>query len=61
METESGRRKIINHDRDREIHPLVNDLQHQRFGKPRRGLQFLTLRWISLSLYKVIVNSYNPL
>ena len=37
-------RKIINHHIEggtRESHPRVQDLQHPRLGKPRRGLQIL--------------------
>ena len=37
-------RKIINHHikgGTRESHPRVQDLQHPRLGKPRRGLQIL--------------------
>ena len=32
----------------RESHPRVQDLQHPRLGKPRRGLQIWTLGWDSL-------------
>ena len=41
------RRKLINHHiagRTRESHPRVQDLQHPRLGKPRRGLQILDTR-----------------
>ena len=37
-------RKIINHHIEggtREYHPRVQDMQHPRLGKPRRGLQIL--------------------
>ena len=40
-------RKIINHHIEggtRESHPRVQDLQHPRLGKPRRGLQILDTR-----------------
>ena len=40
-------RKIIkNHIEGgtREFHPRVQDLQHPRLGKPRRGLQILDTR-----------------
>ena len=53
--------------RDRENHPRVKcmHLQSSRLGKPRCGLQIfdtrmdLTLRWISLSLYEGVVDSYS--
>ena len=40
-------RKIIKHhieEGTRESHPRVQDLQHPRLGKPRRGLQILDTR-----------------
>ena len=40
-------RKIINHYIEggtQESHPRVQDLQHPRLGKPRRGLQILDSR-----------------
>ena len=40
-------RKIINHHIEggtRESHPRVQDLQHPRLGKPRRGLQIFDTR-----------------
>ena len=40
-------RKIINHHIEggtRESHPRVQDLQHLRLGKPRRGLQIFDTR-----------------
>ena len=40
-------RKIIKHRIEggtRESHPRVQDLQHPRLGKPRRGLQILDTR-----------------
>ena len=40
-------RKIIKHHIEggtRESHPRVQDLQHPRLGKPRRGLQILDTR-----------------
>ena len=40
-------RKIINHDSEggtRESQLRVQDLQHPRLGKPRRGLQILDTR-----------------
>ena len=43
----ASRRKIINHHVagvTRESHPRVQDLQHPRLGKPRRGLQILDTR-----------------
>ena len=40
-------RKIIKHHIEggtRESHPRVQDLQHPRLGKPRRGLQIFDTR-----------------
>ena len=59
MGIESGRRKIINHDF---VQGQENPPSCQRFarlGKPRRGLQIFDTRVDSLSLNKVVVDSYN--
>ena len=58
-------RKIINHHIEggtRESHPRVQDLQHPRLGKPRRGLQILDTRmgFPSPSL-NVVLDSINLL
>ena len=42
-----SRKKLIKHNvagGTRESHPRVQDLQHPRLGKPRRGLQILDTR-----------------
>ena len=62
-----SRRKIINHHvtgggGTRESHPRVQDLQHPRLGKPRRGLQILDTRMGFPRPYRnVVIDSINPL
>ena len=60
MRIESGRRKIINHGfvQGQGNPPRVKDLQRPRPGKLVVDFKSLTLGWISLSLYKAVVDSY---
>ena len=54
-------RKIINHhivEGKRESHPRVHDLQHQRLGKPRRGLQIMDTRMgFPCPFHSVVIDS----
>ena len=57
-------RKIINHHIEggmRESHPCVQDLQHPRLGKPRRGSQILDTRMgFPRPSLNVVLDSINP-
>ena len=58
-------RKIINRHIEggtQESHPRVQDLQHPRLGKPRRGLQILDTRMgFPRPSLNVVLDSINPL
>ena len=57
-------RKIIKHHIEggtRESHPRVQDLQHPRLGKPRRGLQIFDTRMgFPRPSLNVVLDSINP-
>ena len=57
-------RKIIKHHIEggtRESHPCVQDLQHPRLGKPRRGLQIMgTWMGFPRPSLNVVLDSINP-
>ena len=58
-------RKIINHHIEgetQESHPCVQDLQHPRLGKPRRGLQILDTRMgFPHPSFNMVLDSINPI
>ena len=61
----ASRRKIIKHHvagGTHESHPRVQDLQHPRFGKPRRALQIFDTRMgFRRPSRNVVIDSINPM